>query len=259
MDIVLKGNTAGAKYSAENKSVAIVVDTLRASTTIPVTMNQGIEDIFVVKEVSDVRLSAKENDTLLMGERGCIMLKGFDYGNSPTEMTNVVSFSKDKISFTSSTGARIVIESIGSECILIGSPINAEAVVSKIEKLVEAENIKTNQIVIIPAYSTGSIISNEITEDQIGGLIIANEFRKKGYVIKKQIDEEIIYLNNLLKSKSLDNLFLETKHGQKLLDLNLRADIKFCSQLNQINIAPISYNDVIYLSNGKKAVHFIKK
>ena len=259
MDIILKGNSDGAKLSAENRSIAIVVDTLRASTTIPVTMNQGIKEFYVVKEVSDVHLSAKENNTQLMGERGCEILEGFNYGNSPTEMSSIKSFSKDKVSFTSSTGARIVTESIGSECILIGSPINAESVVNKLSELIKTNEIETNQIVIIPAFTTGSIINNKITEDQLGGLIIANEFKKKGYCLNDQIDDEIKYLNELLNSQTLYDLFLKTDHGQKLVALNFEEDIHFCSQLNQIKIVPISFNDVIILSNGIKAVHFIRK
>jgi len=258
LEIILKGNSEGAAFAVSNKALAIVVDTLRASTTIPVMMLRGITEIIVAKEVSDARLAADELNILLMGERGCLKLEGFDFGNSPTEMNSIKSFAKSSVSFTSSTGARIIVESLGSECIIVGSPINARSVVKTILDLKQIGKLKSDKIIIIPAFTEGPINKSKITEDQIGGLIIANEFSEKGISLSKELEEEVSFLKNLLKKNTLNELLLQTVHGKKLVDLELSKDIEFCSRINQINTIPISFNDIHILTNGIDTVRFSK-
>jgi len=258
MDIVLLGNHEGSKLAAEKQGIAIVVDTLRASTTMPVAMDKGIDTLYVALEVEDTRLAAKEFGTLLMGERGCNLLEGFNYGNSPLELQKLDGFTSNIASFTSSTGARRIVDAIGAQVIIVGSPINAQAVVSYIQSLRQSSEIEQKTIVIIPAFSEGSIISNEITEDQIGGLIIAREFKRAGYPITQEISEEIDFLENMLKNQSLSAILLQTKHGQTLIELGYKDDVYYCSRINEINAVPASINDTPVLANGIKVVKLEK-
>lgn len=258
MEIILLGNFEGSQLAASKGGIAIIVDTLRASTTMPVAMNKGITTLYVALEVEDTRLAAKEFESLLMGERGCEMLDGFDFGNSPVEVNNQKEMPNKTAAFTSSTGAKRVIEAIGSRAIIIGSPINARAVVSKIMKI--GKSLPTNNfpIVIIPAFSEGSIISNEITEDQIGGLVIAQEFKKTGFALSKEILAELEHFEKLLEKQSLFQILLNTFHGQKLVELGFKDDIKFCSTINKISAVPTSLNEIEELPTGQKVVKLTK-
>jgi 2-phosphosulfolactate phosphatase len=251
------GNFEGSHLTSTKNGIAIIVDVLRASTTIPITMQNGMNDFYIAKEVEDTRLAGKELDTLLMGERGCIKLPDFNYGNSPTEMYSITKFTKEAVTFTSSTGSRRVVEAIGSQCIIIGSIINAQAVASFVSDFISTLE-KEPLIVIIPAFTEGSIISNEITEDQIGALIIAREFEKQGIVLDNEIKNEIDFLNDLLTNKKLSTILEETSHGQKLVKLNFKQDIATCAKENQINAVPKSMNEIITLSNNKSVVHMKK-
>lgn len=254
MEIILLGNYEGSQLAASKGDIAIIVDTLRASTTMPVTMSKGITTIYVALEVADTRLAAKEFDSLLMGERGCKMLDGFDYGNSPVEINNLEEMPNTSAAFTSSTGAKRVVEAIGSRAMIIGSPINAQAVVSKVTEICESLAGNNFSIVIIPAFSEGSIISNEITEDQIGGLIIAQEFKKAGFTLSKGILDELEGFEKLLEKQSLFQILLNTVHGQKLIELGFKDDIEFCSNVNKISAVPTSLNEIEELPNGQKVV-----
>ncbi len=254
MEIVLLGNYEGSQLAASKGGIAIIVDTLRASTTIPVTMSKGITTIYVALEVEDTRLAAKEFGSLLMGERGCEMLDGFDYGNSPVEISKLEEMSNKIVSFTSSTGSKRVVEAIGSRAIIVGSPINAKAVVSKITGICKSLSSNDFPIVIIPAFSEGSIITNEITEDQIGGLVIVQEFKKAGFTLSGEILAELDYFVKLLEEQTLFQILLNTLHGKKLVKLGFKDDIKFCSYINQISVVPTSLNDIEELPNGQKVV-----
>ncbi len=257
--VILLGNAEGSRLASKTgNSVAIIVDVLRASTTVPTAMQQGLTTFFIAKEVEDTREIKKEFDTLLMGERGCLPLEGFDFGNSPIEMSKKTDFDNFTASFTSSTGAQRVVESIGAKYLIIGSIVNAHAVAQKIIEIAKTEE-KNLTTVIIPAFSEGNIKQNTITEDQIGGLIIADELRKSGIELSKEISEEIAYLKELLKSNTLHDLLSQTFHAKKLTELNLADDIEFCSRINSIDIVPISRNDFITLKNNAQAVKFSKE
>ncbi|MFW9922846.1 MAG: 2-phosphosulfolactate phosphatase [Candidatus Thorarchaeota archaeon] len=256
MKIQLIGNIEGSHLAVKEKAIAIIVDTLRASTTIPVSMEKGLKEIYIAKEVEDARIAADEYSTILMGERGCIKLPGFTFGNSPLEIKQQLEFTYEKSTFTSSTGAKIAVESIGSDLIIIGSPINAKAVV---EKIIEycSDNHKKN-VIIIPAFSEGSIIENELTEDQLGSLIIAKEFQKHNIELPKELQKELIFLDKIMEKETLFELFLKTKHGQKLVHLDFKKDVEFCSRINEVNTVPYSRNDFLIIKNGEKVLRLQK-
>jgi len=255
LDVVILGNDDGPNLAKREKGIAIIVDVLRASTTIPTAMKQGITTFYVTKEVEDTRKASVEFDTLLMGERGCIKLPGFDFGNSPVEVNTTQKFRRSSASFTSSTGARRVAESQGSKYLIIGSIVNAKAVVVKCLEIIQNEK-NPLKIVIIPTFTMGSIVNKQITEDQLGALIIAREFQREGVKLSTAINNEIQYLEELLQTKTLHELLLETEHGKKLINLECTQDIEFCSKINSIDIVSISRDDLITLTNKTEIARF---
>ncbi|MEG1800202.1 MAG: 2-phosphosulfolactate phosphatase, partial [Synergistaceae bacterium] len=67
----------------------LVVDLLRASTQITTFFDIGGEVLLPVTEV-DEALELREalgSDWKLMGERGGVIIPGFDFGNSPLELS----------------------------------------------------------------------------------------------------------------------------------------------------------------------------
>lgn len=71
-------------------AVVVVVDVVRATTTIAEALANGARAIYPTASAEDaVRLAASlgHEDTLLCGERGAVKVEGFDLGNSPVEFT----------------------------------------------------------------------------------------------------------------------------------------------------------------------------
>ena len=68
-------------------AVAIVIDVLRATTTITHALGQGYERVLACAGLDRAReLRTRLGDgTMLAGERGCVQPEGFDFGNSPRE------------------------------------------------------------------------------------------------------------------------------------------------------------------------------
>ena len=109
-------------------------------------------------------------------------------------------------------------------------------------------------IVIVPTFTKGSILNNEITEDQVGALLIAREFSKLGIKLESETLEEIQLLEEKMKTNSIEEILLATKHGQKLINLGFKTDIEFCSRLNFTSVIPISENETYSLSNTNRVV-----
>ena len=65
---------------------AVVIDVLRATTTIAWALHHGAEAVQAFADLEDLRTAAEAwpaDQRLLLGERGGQTLAGFDLGNSP--------------------------------------------------------------------------------------------------------------------------------------------------------------------------------
>ena len=67
--------------------IAVVIDVLRASTTMITAVANGAARVIPVADVAEARRIAAEAGptALLGGERGGVRIAGFDLGNSPLE------------------------------------------------------------------------------------------------------------------------------------------------------------------------------
>src|SRR6184192_1083951 len=73
--------------------LAVVIDVLRATTTIVCALAAGCDCVIPCAEVEEARAKAggmRAGKVLLGGERGGRPLPGFDLGNSPLEYTAAV-------------------------------------------------------------------------------------------------------------------------------------------------------------------------
>lgn len=79
----------------------IVIDALRATTTIAALFHDGLRTLRVVADVDAARELRSQPGTLLFGEEGGLRPDGFDYGNSPAEAASLDVDSRDAVLVTS--------------------------------------------------------------------------------------------------------------------------------------------------------------
>jgi 2-phosphosulfolactate phosphatase len=71
---------------AASAPVGIVVDVLRATSTIAQALASGYERVLCCREIDEAReLRARIPDALVGGERDAVRIEGFDVGASPRE------------------------------------------------------------------------------------------------------------------------------------------------------------------------------
>ncbi|GAK57872.1 putative 2-phosphosulfolactate phosphatase [Candidatus Vecturithrix granuli] len=115
-----------------HSALAVVIDVVRATTTITTALAQGCAFVLPVLHIEEAfelqRQYAQEpHRPLLGGERGGQRVEGFDLGNSPREYTSEVVKNKGII-FSTTNGTRTLLALKEAAPILIGSFLNISAI-----------------------------------------------------------------------------------------------------------------------------------
>ena len=107
--------------------VAVVVDVLRATSTIVQALASGYRRVLCCAEIDEARkLRELLGEGVLAGERLAQAIPGFDLGNSPAEF---VEPRGETVILTTTNGTRaIVAAAVGAETVLVGSLLNLAAV-----------------------------------------------------------------------------------------------------------------------------------
>ncbi|MBD0330453.1 MAG: 2-phosphosulfolactate phosphatase [Thermoleophilia bacterium] len=107
--------------------VAVVVDVLRATSTIAQALASGYRRVFCCRDVEDARaLRDALGEGLLGGERHAVRIPGFDVGASPREFLEPRA---ETVIFSTTNGTRAVLAAAAAcELVLLGSLLNLEAV-----------------------------------------------------------------------------------------------------------------------------------
>ena len=113
-------------------ATAILVDVLRATTTLSVARNHGAAGVIAAATVREAReLIARHPDALLCGERDGRILPGFDLGNSPFEYTRERVANRLLI-FASTNGSQSLKLAAAARRRVLGAFVNASAVVERV-------------------------------------------------------------------------------------------------------------------------------
>jgi 2-phosphosulfolactate phosphatase len=111
--------------------LGIVIDVLRATSTICQALASGFERVVCVGDIADARALAGPG-VALAGERAHVRLDGVDNGNSPCEFTSVtVPGTGTRLILTTTNGTRLLLTAAARcEQVLVASLLNLDAVVA---------------------------------------------------------------------------------------------------------------------------------
>lgn len=209
---------AGCGFAVEHGYVAVVVDALRASATAAMLLETGATELIVVAEVEDA-IAAKQSypDALVFGERGGLPPPGFDGGNSPRDVARAAG---RRVIFTTTTGAGRLVGCWGAEAVLMGTTVNARAVV-------DTANGFDTDVVLIPAGLT-SDASFDAQEDWTAAAYLA---LRSGAPIGEGAGKCAEWAGRI-QTEGLDALFATAPHAGKLRAANLNEDIAYCARVD---------------------------
>lgn len=212
---------------------AVVIDVLRATTTIATALNAGAEavqafsDLDRLMQVSETWLPEKR---LRAGERGGAKVEGYDMGNSPLDCTpDLVKGKRLFISTTNGTRALQRVEQ--SSIVIAGAIVNRQAV---------ARYLLQKQPETLWLVGSGWEGGYSLEDTVCAGAIAHALMVENPETIAVGNDEVVAAIALYTQWKhDLLSLFEQASHGQRLLRLKCDEDLKYCAQIDLLDALPI--------------------
>lgn len=212
----------------------VVIDVLRASTTIIQALQNGAREIIPVASVEfAVKVSGGMfgGQTLLGGERNTKKIEGFALGNSPLEYTPEIVSGKTIILFTTN-GSKAIVKAKFSENLFIAAFTNLTAVAKHLVNL--------NKDFEVLCSGRGNHFA---LEDVICAGKLITEIQKLNKDIEFTDSAKASVILSKSAGKNLLSVMKQTEHGKILIENNFTEDIKFCSRIDISETIP-------YLTSG---------
>jgi len=123
----MRVNVAFTPGEAANAPLGIVVDVLRATSTIAQALATGYERVYCCREIDEARaLRDTLGEGVLGGERDAVRIEGFDVGASPREFLGEPR--ARSVIFSTTNGTRAILETASRvDEVLLGSLLNLDA------------------------------------------------------------------------------------------------------------------------------------
>jgi 2-phosphosulfolactate phosphatase len=211
----------GAREAARRGAAVVVVDTYRASTTIVVLVAHGAR----VVPVASIEEAEVYPADFRIGERGSAKVKGFDFGNSPTEVEEARIPPGSTVVLSSTNGTRIIEAAHRAPAIYIGAFVNAGAVA---EELLRSAR-DGSRVVVVGCGWRG----RRASEDESAAGEILGRLREGGANLEERA-ERIVEEH---RGRSREALLTNTA-ARRLRRLGYERDLGFCLTPDTVPVAP---------------------
>ena len=234
------------KESLFEGSIVIMIDLLRAGTSICVALSNGAKEVIPVESVEravQVYANLSKEVRFLSGERNSIKPNSFDSGNSPFEFTSERIKGKT-IVMTTSNGTNLFHKCKNAHHKLIGSFVNIDVVVNFAVSLKNNHNIKDIHLLCAGndsrfSYEDGicagayidrfnNIYPDEVLSDSALGMMQLYHCNKNDLIAKIK----------------------ERDHPKKLIALGFENDINFALDENCCPVIPLNFGNSIKIVNN---------
>lgn len=201
-----------------NNSIVVIIDILRATSTICTALYNGAKSIIPVDSVAECIKLGKEMDVITAGERDGRIAEGLQYGNTPAQYT--AGFIKGKtLILTTTNGTKLLHMALAANAkeIIAGSFCNISSVCDYL--------IKQNSNIVLACAAWKNKIN---MEDTLFAGAVINRI-KDNFTIDCDASQiaETLYLQsngdffNFLKNQN-------ASHYHRLMQFGFEDDIRFC-------------------------------
>lgn len=209
----------------------VVIDVLRATTTIVHALAAGATEVAPFRDVEDAKRLAEElrERVVLGGERGGVPIPGFDLGNSPAEYTRDRVGGKTVV-FTTTNGTRALERCTFARRVLIGAFANFSAVCREL--------IGDREIAIVCAGTDGHVTREDTL---LAGAIVTDLVQEKPSPLN---DQALLTADawqtavRLMTDRPLGMMLRDSRGGRNLIDTGQENDIDLAAQIDKFDIVP---------------------
>ena len=215
---------------------AIVIDVLRATSSMLTALHNGCGAIYPVVSVEDafdLKNQPGYEESLLCGERKGVRVEGFDLGNSPFEYTAERVNGRSLI-WTTTNGTRAMDAAKGADRVLIASLLNVSATA-------QAAVAAGTNVDIICAGTNGE----PTLEDSICAGLIAAELLNMNDGFKIDGTVESLIEQATKHQSDLYAMFLLSQHARLLQSIGFEKDLSYCAQLNKLSLIALLNKGIV--------------
>lgn len=212
--------------------IAVVIDILRASSTIVHALGNGAVRVIPCQEVEEAKQVANGLTLrpLLGGERHGTMIAGFDLDNSPRRYSREVCAGRTVV-FTTTNGTRALARCRAARRVLIGSFCNLSAICKELEE-------EKGGIHLVCAGTDGNVTLEDV-------LFAGTVYRR----LKKECPELTAGNDSCLLASQFAKVTTEEKKmilrvfegslgGKNLIEVGFQADLERCAEFDLFDIVP---------------------
>jgi len=210
-------------------SVVVIIDVLRATSTIATVLYNGAKEIIPVDSVNECIRIGRQIEAITAGERDGKVAEGLEHGNSPFEYPESFIGGKTLV-LTTTNGTKLLHMALnnGAHEIITGSFANLDAVcnhlVQKNKPVLLACAAWKDRVNIEDTLFAGAVI-NKIQQH----FSINCDASQMALGLYKEAEED---LYEFMKRK-------EAAHYKRLTSFGLEKDIRHCLTSNTANVLPL--------------------
>lgn len=222
-------------------TIYVVVDILRATTSMCMAFHNGAYAIIPFASIEDVLKYKLENKGVFCaGERECKQIDGFDFGNSPYDFV-AEKVAEQTIAYTTTNGTLAIETAAPYGTVVLGAFVNIDALTHWLYE-------QKKNIVI---FCSGWKNTFSLEDATFAGALAEKLICKGNYISNSDAVLSSINLWEKAKSHPL-NFLQEAIHYKRLTKIYLKEEIDFCFKLNQTVAIPLliknTLKNINYLS-----------
>ena len=223
---------APALLAGPERKVCVVIDVLRATSSLATMFARGLGEALVAGTVEQARaLRAERPGHLLCGEEQGLAPAGFDYGNSPVEFDGLDLRGQRAIVATTN-GTRALSTAAVCRSVYTAALVNASAAARAAAR--EARDAGLDLVLLCAGNGGGRLFSLEDAYCA-GALVDALEQDEHGLELWSSARAAL----RLYRSyDGPEEALRESDHARSLVAMGLGEDVTFCAQRDLFDVAP---------------------
>ncbi|HTL08061.1 MAG TPA: 2-phosphosulfolactate phosphatase [Chitinophagaceae bacterium] len=227
-------------YDLSN-AIVVIIDVLRATSTIATVLHNGATSVIPVDSVSKCIDISKQIQGITAGERDGKIAEGLEYGNSPFEYPRHFIEGRTLV-LTTTNGTRLLHMALekGAKQIITGSFPNLSAV---------CQYLQDQQLPVVLACAAWKDRVN-IEDMLFAGAVIENVQQQ----FDINCDSSAIALSTWQLAKEDPYAFMQQKrasHFLRLSNYGLQKDIQYCLTPNSAPVLPLYQDGKLILQNER--------
>jgi 2-phosphosulfolactate phosphatase len=216
--------------------VVVVIDVLRAATTVAAALDAGAKAVIPFETVDEAASRARayaRGEVQLAGERRMVKVDGFDLGNSPAEYTPA-SVDGRTILYTTTNGTMALAATHGARACYFAAFVNVAATVASVRSAIEVGGDVT---IICAGHERHVALEDVVCAGRLVRGIAADlpgVMRGDGARVAEMAERPFI--------GGIATVALEAGHAKALIAAGFARDVELCFTLDRYDRA-VRYHD----------------